>query len=273
MTRRLERDKCLPRRVFWKGYLKLSLVTCRVVMTPAVSESEGLRFHNVNRSTANRVENAYADSQTGAKVRQEDIVKGYEHGDGHFVLLEDEELDSVALESTRTIDIEHFVEADSVGWIWYDSPHYLKPADRIGEEAFAVIRDAMVATGTAGLSRLVLHRREHPVLVVPRDKGMMVWTLRQADEIRDPPRLRPQEAPAGKALTMMKTLIGERMRKWSPDLVDDPVEKRLHELIARKSKKTRNRPQPKPEPAAERGDNVIDIMDALKKSLAKDKRR
>jgi Ku protein len=114
-------------RPFWHGYLKLSLVTCPVAMLPATSEAEKVRFHTLNRATGNRVHARYVDGETGKPVDDEDQVKGYEREDGEYVMLEDEELDAVALESTRTIDIDCFGPADSIGWIWYDKPHYLVP--------------------------------------------------------------------------------------------------------------------------------------------------
>jgi Ku70/Ku80 beta-barrel domain len=142
-------------RSFWKGYLKLSLVTCPVAMTPAVTESEKVRFHTLNRVTGNRVESRYVDAESGEPVDEDEEVKGYQSGADQYVALEDEEVDSVALESTHTIDIDMFAPRDSISWIWYDRPHYLVPDDSVGEEAFSVIRDAMAATGMVGISRLV----------------------------------------------------------------------------------------------------------------------
>lgn len=262
----------MAQRSFWKGYLKLSLVTCRVSMTPAVTESTKLRFHNINRDNGNRVVNRYVDAETGKPVDDEDQVKGYARGEDDYVLFEDEELDDVALESTRTIDIESFVPRGSIGWIWYDSPHFLAPADKVSEEAFAVIREAMRKSDTGGIARLVLYRREHSVLLLPRDNGMVVWTLRYGDEVRDADPFfskSREEAPAARAKTMMKKLVQSRMREWTPELVHDPVEDRLHEIIAMRSKK---RSKPKPAPKQERKDNVIDIMEALRRSLASEKK-
>jgi DNA end-binding protein Ku len=119
-------------RSFWKGYLKLSLVTCPVAMIPATTESEKIRFHTLNRETGNRVVSQYVDAETSKPVDEDDEVMGYPRGEDEFVLLEDEELDAVALESTRTIDIETFAPADSIEWVWYDKPHYLMPDDPVG---------------------------------------------------------------------------------------------------------------------------------------------
>jgi DNA end-binding protein Ku len=152
-------------RPSWRGYLRLSLVTCPVAMLPATSEAEKVRFHTLNRATGNRVHVCYVDAETGKPVDDEDQVKGYEREDGEYVMLEDEELQAAALESARTIDIDCFVPADTIGWIWYDTPHYLIPDDKVGEEAFSVIREAMVTSDTRAISRVVLNHRERAVLL------------------------------------------------------------------------------------------------------------
>lgn len=172
-------------RPYWKGYLKLSLVTCPVQMMPATSESEKVRFHTLNRETHNRVVSHYVDAVTGKEVSDEDEVKGYQRGENDYVLLEDEELENVALDSTKTIDIDVFSPRDSIEWIWLDTPYYLSPNDPVGEEAFSVIRDAMAAEDMVGISRLVISRRERAVMLEPRGKGIVLWTLRYGDEVRN----------------------------------------------------------------------------------------
>jgi DNA end-binding protein Ku len=257
-------------RPFWKGYLKLSLVTCPVQMEPARTAEETISFHTVNRKTGNRVESRYVDAETGKSVSDDDQVKGYPIEEERYVMLEDEELEAVALESTRTIDIERFVPAEDVGWIWLDRPHFLKPADKVGEEAFAVIREAMTTTRTAALSRLVLYRREHAVALLPRDKGIVLWTLRYCDEIR-PAEPAPGKADA-KMTRLVSRLIKARTREWSADLVSDPVQANLEKIIAgkkAKAKKAKPKPSEAPKPT---GDNVVSIMDALKRSLAAGKK-
>ncbi|GLK78961.1 Ku protein [Methylopila turkensis] len=261
-------------KAFWKGYLKLSLVTCPVAMTPATSESERIRFHTLNRTTGNRIVSEYVDSVTGKPVDSDDEVKGYERGEDDHVMLEDDELDAVALETTHTIDIEMFCPRDSVGWIWYDKPHYLVPNDKVGAEAFAVIREAMAATDVVGISRLVLYRRERAVLLEPRDNGIVLWTLRYGDEVRDAADyfagLEPAK-PDPKLMRLMGSLIEERTKSWSADFVDDPVQARLLELINSKKKKGAKKvAKPKAEPQPETG-NVINIMDALRNSIASSK--
>ncbi len=173
-------------RPFWKGYMKLSLVTCPVAMMSATSEEEKVRFHVLNRRTGNaELPDHYVDAETGKPVNEADEVKGYTRGENDYVLLDDDELESVALESARTIDIQSFVASESIDWIWYDTPYYLTPDDPIGEEAYCVIRDAMRSTEMIGVSRLVLNRRERAVILKPRDNGIVLWTLRFGDEVRD----------------------------------------------------------------------------------------
>jgi DNA end-binding protein Ku len=181
-------------------------------------------------------------------------------------MLEDEELDAVALESTRTIDIECFVPADSIGWIWYDEPHYLVPDDKVGEEAFSVIREAMVKSNTRAISRVVLYHRERAVLLEPRDKGMVLWTLRYGDEVRDEAEYfrAIKGKPGPKEKKLLASLIAEHTKRWSPSLATDPVEESLRSMIEAKQKHAR-RSTKKPEGA--KSGNVIDLMAVLKKSL------
>lgn len=260
-------------RSFWKGYLKLSLVTCRVAMTPATSEREKLRFHTLNRATGHRVVSRYFDEGTGKAVDEADAARGYQTGENSYVLLEDEELDAIALDSTRTIDIDRFVPRDSVGWAYLDAPHYLVPDDEVGTEAFAVIREAMAQSRTAALARLVLYRRERAVMVEPRGRGLVLWTLRYGDEVR-----RFDGAPTADggpdkaALALVKKLIAERTRPWTPDMVEDPVQDALLGLIAAKRSKRPAR-RPKAAAAPEPASNVVNIMDALKRSLSAGRRR
>lgn len=254
---------------FWKGYLKLSLVTCPVSMAPATTETEKVRFHTLNARTGNRIVSRYVDAVTRKPVAEEDEVKGYPRGEDDYLLLEDEEIEAVALESTRTIDIEMFVPSDTIGWIWYDKPHYLSPGDKVGEEAFCVIRDAMAATGTVGVSRLVLYRRERAVMLEPRDKGIVLWTLRYGDEVRDEADYFEDVGPGKVEAGLMKLvtrLIDERTKPWDPEMVADPVQARLLDIIAAKQKgrkRTRAKPRAQASP-----DKVVNIMDALRRSIA-----
>jgi DNA end-binding protein Ku len=264
-------------RNFWKGYLKLSLVTCPVQMRPATTEADKVRFHTLNRKTKNRIAAVYVDAVTGKPVEEDQQVKGFEKGENDYVTLEDDELDAVALESTRTIDIETFVPADSVEWIYYDTPHYLIPDGEVGEEAFAVIRDAMARTETVGISRLVMYRRERAVMLQPRGKGIVLWTLRYGDEVRDPKQYFSnveEVKPDKKLVDLVHRLIEDKTKPWSPNMVDDPVQDKLLDLVAQKKKKGRKVvARAKNEVDADPGSNVVSIMDALKASIASGRRR
>jgi DNA end-binding protein Ku len=253
-------------RPFWRGYLKLSLVTCPVAMLPAISEAEKVRFHTLNRATGNRVHARYVDAETGKPVDDEDQVKGYEREDGEYVMLEDEELQAVALESTRTIDIDCFVPTGSIGWIWYEAPHYLIPEDKVEEDAFSVIREAMVKSDTRAISRVVLNHRERAVLLEPRDRGMVLWTLRYGDEVRNEAEYFKgiKGKPDPKEKKRLAQLIEEHIRDWTPSLAADPVQEALLSMIAAKQKRRRSGSK---KAAVGKGHNVIDLMAVLKKGL------
>ncbi|WP_034996349.1 non-homologous end joining protein Ku [Beijerinckia mobilis] len=259
-------------RLFWEGYLKLSLVTCAVALTPALSENEKIRFHTINRKTGNRVVSEYVDAVTGKAVEKEDEVKGYARGENDYVMLEDEEIDAVALESTQTIAIDRFVPKGAISWIWYDRPYYLTPNDDVGTEAFCVIRDAMAATRTAGISRLVLFRREHSVMLVPHGKGIILWTLRYGDEVRKEEAYFAEISnvqPDPDQMPLIRKLIDTHMQAFDPKMVSDPVRERLLALIASK-RKAKRRTEKRRLSDGKQG-NVIDIIDALRQSLAADK--
>ena len=262
-------------RSFWKGYLKLSLVTCPVSMSPATTENEKVRFHTLNRASGNRVTSRYVDAVTGKPLGEDDEVKGYQRGEDEYVLLEDDELDAVGLQSTRTIDIEKFVPAESIEWIWYDKPHYLVPDDPVGEEAFSVIRDAMAATSMVGISRLVMYRRERAVMLEPRGKGIVLWTLRYGDEVRNEQDYFATgggQKPDPQAMALIKKLIGERTAPWAPAMIKDPVQDRLLDIISAK-KKGRKKPAKAEKAAPATPNNVVNIMDALRKSLGSETKR
>lgn len=257
-------------RPYWKGYLKLSLVTCPVNMTPATSESEKVRFHTLNRETGNRVVSQYVDSVTGKAVKDEHEAKGYARGENDYVILSDDDLDAVALDTVRTIDIQKFAPADSIEWVYLEKPHYLMPDDAVGNEAFAVIRDAMKADKVVGISKLVIGRRERAVVLEPRDNGIVLWTLRFGDEVR--PEDSYFEDIDDKAdpdlVPLVQKLIKQKTAHWSPEMVSDPIQESLLKLIAEKKKALKPRKaksrKSDPEPAS----NVINIMDALRKSIA-----
>jgi DNA end-binding protein Ku len=257
-------------RPYWRGYLKLSLVTCAVTLTPATTQGEKLRFHTINRKTGERIHTQYVDAVSGKPVEDDDQARAYEKGEDDYVILEDEELDAVHLESARTIDIEEFVESDTIEWVYYDSPYYVVPADEVGEEAFIVIREAMAAMDVVGISRLVIGGREHAVMLQPWDKGIVLWTLRYGDEVRDEDEYWKSvraDKPDAKMLSMVEQMIEDRTTNWTSAMVKDPVQDRLKDIIKSKQSPKRKAKTKKTEEAVAPQSNVIDLMAALKKSL------
>ena len=260
-------------RPTWQGHLKLSLVTCPVAMYTATASSSHVSFHLINPETNNRIRMIPTDPDTGP-VERSDLVKGYEVSKDEYVLFDDADFDKVKLESTKTISIDEFVDEKSIDRLYWDDPFYIVPEKGVGAEAFAVIRDAMAASGTVGISRLVMYRRERAVMLKPRGKGMVLWTLRYGDEVRDEGDYFDdisQSKPEARPLTLVRKLIGEKTTHWDPSMVNDPVQERLLDIIAAK-KKGKKRPA-RPKPQAPQDGNVIDIMTALKKSIQAEGRR
>ena len=260
-------------KYYWKGYLKLSLVTCPVAMTPATSESEKVRFHTLNKDTGHRVVSQYVDSVTGKPVKDGNEAKGYPRGENDYIILTDDDLDTVALDTVKTIDIEKFVPAESIEWIYLEKPHYLMPDDAVGNEAFAVIRDAMKSYRVVGISKLVMGRRERAVVLEPRDEGIVLWSLRFGGEVR------PEEAyfedidekADPDLVPLVQQLIKQKTARWSPNMVSDPIQDALLKLIEEKRKllKPKKAAKGQKEQAAP-ASNVVNIMDALRKSLEAD---
>src|SRR5712675_515955 len=172
-------------RAYWKGYLKLSLVSCPIALYPASSSSERVSFNRINTKTGNRLKQQLVDSETGDPVDKEDIKRGYEHAKGQYIIVEDEEIEKIKIESKHTIEINSFVPRTEIDDRYLGSPYYLSPTDKVGQEAYSVIRDAMRAKKLVGLARVVLTSREHVVMLEPFDKGLLATTLRYGYEIRD----------------------------------------------------------------------------------------
>jgi DNA end-binding protein Ku len=249
----------------WKGYLKLSLVSCPVALFPATTTSERVSFRTLNRATGNRLRRQMVDEQTGDVVEAEDQIKGYEVAKGEFIQIEDDELKSVQLESNHTIDIERFVRRSEVDELYLDTPYYLTPTDRVGEEAFAVIRDAMRAEKMVGLARVVLFRRERVVMLEPRDKGITAFSLHYANEVHQAAgyfdEIPDLELPK-QMLELASHIIGKMMGKFEPAEFEDRYENALIELIRSKQKGMPVKAQP-----VQRQANVINLMDALRRSV------
>jgi len=172
-------------RPYWKGYLRLSLVTCPVVLFPATSQSEKLHFHQINRKTGNRLRQQMVDERTGKVVDKDDKGRGYELSKGKYVEIEPEELDAVEVEATHTIDIDTLVPLEEIDRRYFDNPYYIAPNSKTGLDAFKVIRNAMEETGRVALARIVMAQREHIIALEPFDKGFLGTTLRYDHEVRD----------------------------------------------------------------------------------------
>ncbi len=172
-------------RAYWKGYLKLSLVSCPIALYPASSSSERVSFNRINKKTGNRLKQLNVDSETGEQVEREDVGRGYEVGKGEYLQIEDEEIEKIQIESTHAIDIDSFVPKAEIDNRYLDSPYYIAPTDKVGQEAFAVIRDTIRDRGMVALGRVVLSRREHVVMLEAFDKGLLATTLRYPYEVRE----------------------------------------------------------------------------------------
>ena len=252
-------------RPTWKGYLKLSLVSCAVAMYTATSTSSRIRLNIINRETGNRIRNQAIDSETGDVVEAENKVKGYEIDNGQYVLLEEEELDDVALESTHTIEIESFVPRDEVDEIYLDESFYIVPKDDVAYEAFAVIREAMKKKNMVGLGRVVMHRRERLLMLQPRGRGIAATALRYKPEVRKEDAYF-DEIPATKVppdmLQLAEHILEQKKGHFDPAKFEDRYEDALSALIKAKraGKEPPSAPTPKPS-------NVINLMDALRRSV------
>jgi DNA end-binding protein Ku len=257
-------------RANWKGYLKLSLVSCAVALFPATSRSERISFHILNRSTGNRVRNQRIDAETGDVVESEDQVKGYEVDGGAHILVEDEEFERVQLESTHTIDIDTFVARDEIDDIYLDESYYMAPDDEVGAEAFAVIREAMRESGLVGIARVVLHRREHPVLLRPRGKGILATVLRFRPEVRRESKYLshiPDIKVPKDMLDLALHILQSKAGKFQPDSFEDRYEQALTDLLEAKQKGRKLPAAPAPRAA-----QVTDLMEALRRSLGAERR-
>lgn len=254
-------------RASWKGYLKLSLVSCAVNLYPATSSSSRVSFNTINRKTGHKVKRQFVDAETGQVVENEDQAKGYPVAKDSYLIVEDAELDAIQIESTHTIDIEKFVPRPEIDPRYLESPYYLAPAERVAEEAFAVIRDAMRDENVVGLGRVVMARRERIMMLDPMGKGLLGTVLRYASEVRAEDSYF-EDVPDMKLPEEMKDLahviIQRKSGHFRPEEFTDRYEDAVVELIRAKQAGM-------PAPAAEqpaRPSNVVNIMDALRRSIA-----
>ncbi|MBR0656827.1 non-homologous end joining protein Ku [Plastoroseomonas arctica] len=255
----------MAQRPTWEGHLRLSLVACPVSLYPAISGSEQIRFHLINPATGNRIRTQTIDPESG-EVERKELVRGYEYEKDQYILLTDEEIKSVRLESTRTIDIEHFVDAAAIDRIWWNDPYYLVPDGKAGIDAFTVIREAMAHASKIALARVVLGTRERIVAIEPRGKGMLVTTLRSHDEVRSEKALFdavPEAKTNAGMVDIAERIIAQQAGPFDPTAFTDRYEEALRELIQSKQDGGGGGVTAPPP----RDDNVIDLMEALRRSL------
>jgi DNA end-binding protein Ku len=258
-------------RANWKGYLRLSLVSCPIALYPASSLSEKVSFNRLNRKTGNRLKQQNVDAETGDVVPREDIARGYEVAKGQYLIVEDEELDAVQIESTRTIDIDQFVPKSEIDERYIDSPYYLAPDGKVGQDAFAVIRDTIAKLNMVALGRVVLTRREHVIALEPKGRGLLGLTLRYPYEVRneasyfeDIPDLKlPKEM-----LDLANHIVNTKSGHFDPSLFQDRYENALIDLL--RKKEAGEKIEPSREVAAPR---VVNLMDALRASIDAEKKK
>jgi DNA end-binding protein Ku len=252
-------------RPTWQGHLKLSLVTCPVALYTATSASSHVSFHLINPETNNRIRMVPTDPDTGPIERSE-LVKGYEVSKDEYVLFDDEDFEKVRLESTRTIDIGEFVDENEIDRLYWDSPFYVVPEKGVGAEAFAVIRDAMKAAGKIAIGCLVLRGRERQIALEVRGKGLVAYSLRPHEEVRDAGDFFDDipEVKADKDMVEIATrIIGQKESEFDPTEFKDRYDDALREMIKAKQKGGKGLVEaPEPDDT-----NVIDLMEALRNSL------
>ncbi len=253
-------------RAYWKGSLKLSLVACPVALYPATTTAEKTRFHMINTETGNRLRQQMVDAETGDIVDKEKKGRGYEVAKGSYVPIEKEDLEAIQIESNYTIDIDSFVPREEIDQLYLDHPYYIVPDGKAGIDAFTVIRDAMKNKERVALARVVLSNREHMVALEPRGKGLIATTLRYPYEVRDETEFFDDIMTPKISKDMVELaehILETKAAHFEPEKFTDEYENALKALIKRKASGQKIE-MPK---RAERGDNVIDLMEALRKSL------
>ncbi|WP_315792540.1 Ku protein [Bradyrhizobium sp. SZCCHNRI1002] len=258
----------MARRANWKGFLRLSLVTCPVALYPATSESEKISFNQLNRQTGYRIKYLKVDAETGDEVPNEDIVKGYELDKGQYIEVSKEELEEIALESTRAIEIDQFVDRADIDPRSLIRPYYLRPDGKVGNDAFAVIRETIREMDKVAIGRVVLTNREHIIALESMDKGLVGTLLRYPYEVRSEQEYFEdiQDVKLTKdMLDLAGHIVNQKAGRFEPEKFEDHYETALIDLI---NQKRAGKPiTPKEKPAAT---NVVDLMEALRRSVGKE---
>jgi DNA end-binding protein Ku len=251
-------------RAYWKGFLRLSLVSCPIALFPATSEREKIRFHQINRKTGDRIRYVKVDAETGKEVDNEGIIKGYEKKKGEYIPVEPEELEAVAIESKHTIEIDEFVPREEIDELYLANPYYIVPDGDAGTQAFAVIRDGIEKEGMVGIGRIVFTTREHTIALEARGKGILGVTLRYPYEVRDERDYFddiPSERVTKDMLDLAGHIIKTKSGHFNPEKFEDHYERALKELLRKKDRGEKIEVPHDREPA-----NVINLMEALRRS-------
>ena len=252
-------------RAYWKGYLKLSLVSCPVALYPASSEREKISFHQINKNTGNRIKYRKVDAETGDEVELPDIIKGYEVGKGQYIEIDPEELEAIAIESKRTIEIDEFVPKKEIDELYLNNPYYLVPDGEVGQQAFAVIREAIRKEGMVALGRVVFTSREHVIALEPRGKGLLGVTLRYPYEVRKEDEyfddIADEKLPKD-MLELAAHIVETKAGHFNPQKFEDQYEDALRELLKKKQSGEKIEAPRERVPA-----KVINLMDALRRSV------
>ncbi len=252
-------------RAYWKGYLKLSLVSCPIALFPAASEREKISFHQLNKKTGNRIKYRKVDAETGDEVQTDEIIKGYEVGKGEYLELDPEELEAIAIESKRVIDIDEFVPKKEIDELYLNNPYYIVPDGEVGQQAFAVIREAINKEGMVAIGKVVFTSREHIIALEPRGKGMMGITLRYPYEVRKEQEYFndiPDEEVPKDMLELATHIVETKKGHFDPAKFEDRYEDALKDLLKKKQSGEKIEAPRERAPA-----KVINLMDALRRSV------
>ncbi|MEM8802987.1 MAG: Ku protein [Pseudomonadota bacterium] len=254
-------------RAYWKGYLKLALVSCPVKLYTATSSANKISFNQLHKDTKNRVNMKYHDPELG-EVERADLVKGYQFEKDKYVIIEKDEIDAIQIESNKTIDIEGFVDAEDIDELYYDSPYFLGPDGPVAEETYAVIREALKNTNKIGIARVVLSGRERIIALSPRGEGMVMTTLRYNYEVRDESHYFDdlETEIDGDLLQMAEMIINQKSMEFDAGMFEDRYEAALMELVKAKVAGK----EPVISKAPEQG-KVVNLMDALKASIEEER--
>ena len=258
-------------RAYWKGYLRLSLVSCPIQIFPATTEREKISFNQINRETGNRIRYRKVDEVTGEEVASDQIIKGYEVGKGQYIEITDEDLESIALESTKTIEIDEFVPKSEIDDLYNIRPYYIAPDGKVGQDAFVVIRNIIELMKMVAIGRVVLTSREHIIAMEPRGKGIMGMLLRYPYEVRDEKEYFDEipDLKLGKdMMDLARHIVETKSGHFEPEKFEDHYESALKELIEKKSRGIKIEVPTERAPA-----KVVNLMDALRRSVAAETQR